>query len=81
MSDDTHTVAEAMEQFQEYDWLANCDQNKDGSWKMLYAPSADPSDETLEAFWEDMDYLMESDDLDHVTEIGNGWFVIPEEAA
>lgn len=75
----SHTVDEAMQQFKEYDWLANCDQNADGSWKMLYGPSADPSDETLGAFWDDMDHLMEAEDLDHVTEIANGWFVIKED--
>lgn len=76
----TKTVDEVMGRFKKYDWLANCDKNKDGSWKMLYAPNADPSEDVLEDFWDDMDRLMETEDLDHVTEIANGWFVVPEGA-
>jgi hypothetical protein len=75
--DATHTVEEAMERFEEYDWLANREKTDDGSWMMLYAPSADPSEDVLDSFWDDMDHLMEAEDLDHVTEIGNGWVVVP----
>lgn len=80
-TEDPHTVEDAMEVFQKYDWLANCDRNGDGSWKMLYGPYAEPSEETLNDFWNDMDHLMEAEDLDHVTEIANGWIVVPDESS
>jgi hypothetical protein len=74
-----YTVDEAMQRFKEYDWLANCDQDSDGNWKMLFAPNADPSEEILDEFWDDMDHLMEAKNLDNVMEIGNGWFVFKED--
>lgn len=80
MSNKQTSVADMMEQFKAYDWLASIDRDETGSWYMLYAPSADPSEDTLNEFWNDMDRLMQADDLDHVTEIANGWFVIPEDS-
>lgn len=73
--DVSHTVDEVMERFQKYDWLATVEKTEDGGWMMLFAPSTDPSEDVFESFRDDMDVLMESSNLDHVTEIGNGWVV------
>jgi hypothetical protein len=78
-SDGGHTVSEAMEAFDDYDWLADVRQTDERSWMMLYAPAADPDDETAEAFTDDMEYLLESANLDTVTEIANGWVITTSE--
>jgi hypothetical protein len=46
---------------------------------MLYAPAIEPSDESVKAFWDDMDQIIQAPDLDHVTEIANGWIVVKNE--
>jgi len=72
------TVDEIMAEMDSYDWLATASQDDNGDWHMLYAPGVDPSDGSLDKFWDDMDGIMNAPDLDHVTEIANGWIIVKE---
>jgi hypothetical protein len=75
----TETVDEIMAEMDRYEWLATVSQDDNGDWHMLYAPAIEPSDESVKAFWDDMDQIIQAPDLDHVTEIANGWIVVKNE--
>lgn len=71
----SESVSEIMARMDRFDWLATVTDDDNGDWRMLYAPAVDPSDESIEEFNDELDKIMQAPDLDHVTEIGNGWFV------